>query len=89
MEIFTYYHILRHAFFKRLLFSLIGVIIHLNYSLQDYRVFNKSYNLISFIIIITLFSLMGVYFLAGWFTKDRIIERSLSFIQHVLYSLLF
>lgn len=89
MEIFTYYHILSHAFFKRLLFALIGVIIHLNYSQQDYRIFSKSYNLINFIIILTLFSLIGIYFLAGWYTKDGIIESSLGFIQHIIYGLLF
>lgn len=72
-----FFHLLLHAIFKALLFIRVGFIILNGGSSQDIRFFRGSnkvflYNMT--FIIISIFSLIGLPFLTGFFSKDCIIE---------------
>lgn len=73
-EILRYFHMLTHAFFKRTLFTIMGSLIHRNYSNQDYRTSSKNESYIVIILQLILFSLLGVVFFSGWFSKDLLFE---------------
>jgi len=76
---FCYFHLLTHAVFKALLFISMGYKIMLNKHSQDTRLLNSKYytsyfnNFVGYVCII---SLIGFPFLAGFFSKERIIEGS-------------
>lgn len=85
-----FFHLLLHAIFKALLFIRVGVIILNGGSSQDIRFFrgaNKIFLYNITFIIISIFSLIGLPFLTGFFSKDCIIEffliRELSFSRWV------
>lgn len=65
---------LSHAFFKRTLFTIIGSLIHRNYANQDYRTSSKNESYIIILLALMLFSLLGVVFFSGWFSKDLLFE---------------
>lgn len=72
-----FYHLLTHAIFKSLIFLCAGGIIHIIKGNQDIRYFGNLSKNIKFIIIsfiISVFSLIGIPFLAGFYSKDLIIE---------------
>lgn len=73
----AFFHILAHAFFKSLLFITIGdIIINLNHS-QDIRYLSSGslYTPMScFIIYVSLFNLLGLPMLSGFYSKDFILE---------------
>jgi len=73
-EILRYFHILSHAFFKRTLFTIMGSLIHRNYSNQDYRASSKNESYVIILLILILFSLLGVVFFSGWYSKDLLFE---------------
>jgi len=73
-EILRYFHILSHAFFKSTLFTIIGSLIHRNYSNQDYRTSSKNESYVIILLILILFSLLGVVFFSGWYSKDLLFE---------------
>jgi len=73
-EILRYFHILSHAFFKRTLFTIIGSLIHRNFSNQDYRASSKNESYVIILLILILFSLLGVVFFSGWYSKDLLFE---------------
>ena len=73
----AYFHLLTHAFFKALLFMSVGNIIHLSRDFQDLR----KISLMEFCFPVSLsFSLVancrlcGFPFLAGFYSKDLILE---------------
>lgn len=73
----AYFHLLTHAFFKALLFISVGNIIHLSRDFQDLR----KIKLIEFCYPVSLSfslvancSLCGFPFLAGFYSKDLILE---------------
>lgn len=76
----AFFHLLSHAYFKAILFMAVGNIIHCRNSYQDIR---KVGNLSEAIpLSITLFNLAnlrlcGFPFLAGFYSKDLILERVL------------
>jgi NADH:ubiquinone oxidoreductase subunit 5 (subunit L)/multisubunit Na+/H+ antiporter MnhA subunit len=73
---FSYFHILSHAFFKSLLFLIVGILIHRNFSQQDFRIFFKGNNiLLNIIITVSLLSLIGLIFFSGFYRKDLILEK--------------
>jgi NADH-ubiquinone oxidoreductase chain 5 len=75
--ILGFYHLLIHAIFKSLLFICAGVIIHSIRNNQDIRFLgniNKSMPLIIIIFLITNLALCGFPFIAGFYSKDVIIE---------------
>nr|YP_010282311.1 NADH dehydrogenase subunit 5 [Xanthabraxas hemionata]UHM24974.1 NADH dehydrogenase subunit 5 [Xanthabraxas hemionata] len=77
MPLLAFFHLLTHAMFKALLFLCAGVIIHLMNNFQDIRFMGG----ISFYIPITCLcmnisnmALCGIPFLAGFYSKDLILE---------------
>lgn len=73
----AFFHLLVHAFFKALLFLCAGLIIHVMNNSQDIRDMGN----VSFILpytsssfIISRFSLSGLPFLSGFYSKDLILE---------------
>lgn len=72
-----FYHLLTHACFKALLFLVAGAIIHQLSDEQDCRKFGGLFLFLPFlynILIIGSCALMGFPFLAGFYSKDVIIE---------------
>jgi NADH-ubiquinone oxidoreductase chain 5 len=71
------FHLVNHAFFKRLLFLAAGGVLH---SMQDQQDLRKLGGLINFLpftytaILVGSLSLMAFPFLTGFFSKDLILE---------------
>jgi len=83
------FHLLTHALFKALLFICAGCIIHNLINCQDIRYIGGLVNLIpitcSFFIISNI-SLCGLPFLAGFYSKDLILEIiSISYLNIYIY----
>lgn len=71
------FHLITHALFKSLLFICGGVLIYCNKGVQDLRFIKSSYKefpLVSCWIIVSCFSIMGLPFMSGFFSKDLILE---------------
>nr|AVN67502.1 NADH dehydrogenase subunit 5 [Phoetalia pallida] len=81
----AFFHLLTHALFKALLFMCAGVIIHSMSDSQDIRFMgNLSFQmpLTSSCLMISNFALCGIPFLAGFYSKDLILEMvSLSYVN--------
>ena len=76
-SLISFYHLLTHAIFKSLLFICAGIIIHSINNNQDIRNYGSLNKLMPFTIIrfyISNLSLCGCPFLAGFYSKDLIIE---------------
>nr|AII02542.1 NADH dehydrogenase subunit 5 [Urodus decens] len=87
----AFFHLLSHAMFKALLFMCAGVIIHMMNNMQDIRYMG---GLSSFIPLTSLcmnisnLALCGIPFLAGFYSKDIILELvSLSNLNLFIYNL--
>lgn len=80
MRFFGFFHLLTHAVFKAMLFISAGFFIGQNFHLQDIRSL-KGFGLNSPILgarfLIGILALSGFPFLAGFFSKDIIIESNL------------
>lgn len=77
LEIVAFYHLLVHAIFKSILFMCAGAIIHSIINNQDIRLFGNLKEIIPFVIIcffIANLALCGFPFIAGFYSKDYIIE---------------
>nr|QDI93888.1 NADH dehydrogenase subunit 5 [Pseudophylus stundjuki] len=73
----SFFHLLTHAFFKALLFLCAGLIIHVMNNSQDIRDMGFVVSVLPFTsscFIISSFSLAGMPFLSGFYSKDMIIE---------------
>ena len=73
----AFFHLLTHALFKALLFICAGIVIHTIKDSQDIRyIGNLSFQipLTSSCLIISNFALCGIPFLAGFYSKDLILE---------------
>lgn len=73
----AFFHLLTHALFKALLFMCAGVIIHCIKDSQDIRFIgslSSQMPLTSSCLIISNFALCGIPFLAGFYSKDLILE---------------
>ena len=73
----SFFHLFNHAFFKALLFLSMGVIIHALSDEQDFRKMGSLVNFLPFTIVIVFFgnfALLGLPFLAGFYSKDILIE---------------
>lgn len=78
IKFLAFYHLLTHAVFKSLLFICAGVIIHFINNNQDIRFYGKLNEFIPFTIMrfyISRLALIGFPFMAGFYSKDLIIER--------------
>jgi NADH-ubiquinone oxidoreductase chain 5 len=74
-----FFHLFNHAFFKALLFLSAGSVIHLLNGEQDIRRMGSLSSLNPFIyvnVLIGSLALCGFPFLAGFYSKDVIIEIS-------------
>lgn len=73
----AFFHLLSHALFKALLFLCAGILIHGIGGSQDIRHFGrlvKSYPIVAVCLNLANFSLCGIPFLAGFYSKDIIVE---------------
>nr|AYE84582.1 NADH dehydrogenase subunit 5 [Encarsia formosa] len=72
-----FFHLIIHAMFKSMMFMCSGVIIHSVLNYQDIRFLGKILNympLTSMMLMISNFSLCGLPFMSGFFSKDMILE---------------
>jgi NADH-ubiquinone oxidoreductase chain 5 len=77
----AFFHLVTHALFKALLFLCAGSLIHLHFHSQDLRfIGNLSPQIpsISASLIVSNLALCGAPFIAGFYSKDLILELSLS-----------
>nr|UTN43009.1 NADH dehydrogenase subunit 5 [Alcedoecus sp.] len=63
-------HMVMHAFFKSLLFMIVGFIIHENLNSQDLRSISSSDKKINLSIVISISSMCGIPFLSGFYSKE-------------------
>lgn len=73
----SFFHLFNHAFFKALLFLSMGIIIHALSDEQDLRKMGNLINFLPYTIVLVFFgnvALLGLPFLAGFFSKDILIE---------------
>lgn len=73
----AFFHLLIHALFKALLFLCAGIFIHRIINFQDIRFYGGTFNQIYISIIffnISNLALCGIPFLAGFYSKDLILE---------------
>lgn len=76
----AFFHLITHALFKALLFLCAGTLIHLFNHSQDLRFIGRVFNQIPSIssaLLIANLALCGRPFLAGFYSKDLILELSL------------
>nr|URX53287.1 NADH dehydrogenase subunit 5 [Glyptotermes sp. 11 AB-2022a] len=89
----AFFHLLTHALFKALLFMCAGMIIHTMKDSQDIRYMgNLSFQMpfTSVCLCISSFALCGMPFLAGFYSKDLILEMvSFNYISMVGFFLFF
>jgi NADH-ubiquinone oxidoreductase chain 5 len=88
----AFFHMLTHALFKSLLFITIGdIMINMSHS-QDIRYLSKGYcysPFSSFVINVSLFNLLGLPTLSGYFSKDFVLEGlNYSSISFILYGII-
>merc|ERR1711953_732983 len=75
--VLSFFHLLRHAYFKAILFICAGMIIHNIKDYQDIRKIRIISNImpVTFrVIIVANISLCGLPFLRGFYSKDIILE---------------
>nr|YP_009307960.1 NADH dehydrogenase subunit 5 [Myrianida brachycephala]AOR87133.1 NADH dehydrogenase subunit 5 [Myrianida brachycephala] len=80
LPMFAFFHLITHALFKALLFICAGVLINFHSHGQDLRTMGNIYlklPLTTTSMIIANLALCGFPFMAGFFSKDLIIESSL------------
>jgi len=77
LRIIAFYHLLTHAIFKSILFICAGVVIHSIINNQDIRLFGNLKDSVPYTIIcffIANMALCGFPFMAGFYSKDLIME---------------
>nr|ALO76470.1 NADH deshydrogenase subunit 5 [Pseudocolaspis sp. PSE01] len=89
----AFFHLLTHALFKALLFMCAGSIIHNFMNMQDVRYMGGLINhmpLTITMMIICNFSLCGLPFLSGFYSKDMILEvMSMSYLNMFIYMIFY
>lgn len=76
-NLLTFFHLLCHAFFKAILFMCAGILIHSIKEFQDLRAMGQRMKRLPFvtsIIFVANFSLCGLPFISGYYSKDLILE---------------
>ena len=73
---YCFFHLISHAYFKALLFICVGALIHSVYGTQDYRRFNRLSTtlFVSVFATVSNLSLIGFFFMSGFYRKDGILE---------------
>lgn len=80
MPIISYFHLLCHAYFKAILFIGAGIIIHSMKDYQDMRSMRMiSLNILvtNAVVVVSNLSLCGLPFMAGFYSKDLILEYTI------------
>lgn len=88
----AFFHLITHALFKALLFLAAGRLIHLHSHTQDLRYMGNIQSaspLISSIVIISNTALCGAPFIAGFYSKDLILEFSLYSPNNIFFVIIF
>nr|AYE84595.1 NADH dehydrogenase subunit 5 [Encarsia obtusiclava] len=87
-----FFHLIIHAMFKSMMFMCSGVIIHSVNGYQDIRFLGKIFEFMpvtSMMLMISNFSLCGLPFMSGFFSKDMILEMMfMSKLNFFIYFLL-
>lgn len=87
----AFFHLLTHALFKALLFMCAGVVIHVIKNSQDIRFIGNLSSQIPFTSVclgVSRFALCGIPFLAGFYSKDLILEMvSFSYVNLIGFML--
>nr|YP_010329500.1 NADH dehydrogenase subunit 5 [Hyalomma scupense]UNO54321.1 NADH dehydrogenase subunit 5 [Hyalomma scupense] len=76
----AFFHLIMHAIFKSMLFLCAGFVIHSLLGFQDIRMlanFFKMSPIIMSCMMISMYSLMGIPFIGGFYSKDLILESIL------------
>jgi len=92
VPLLSYFHLLTHAIFKALLFLCAGALIHLHGHSQDLRFIGNlgiSMPLLSSSLIVSNLALCGSPFLAGFYSKDLVLEFCLYSPMRLVVILLF
>ena len=82
------FHLITHALFKALIFICAGAVIHLGRGVQDARCFSGLWYKIPIInswLLVSCCSLIGVPFIAGFYSKDLILELGLRGDRRVIF----
>lgn len=90
--ILTLFHLVSHAFFKRLLFIRVGGTLHTEKSQQDGRGYLQAFSsslIMRIVIQVCLLSLRGIFFLRGFFSKDLFLEIVLRGAKKKAFTLVF
>lgn len=77
----AFFHLITHALFKALLFICAGLLIHFHHHAQDLRTLGsvtKQIPIASRALLIANMALCGMPFMAGFYSKDMILESLLS-----------
>nr|AVW86197.1 NADH dehydrogenase subunit 5 [Iphione sp. YZ-2018] len=88
----AFFHLMTHALFKALLFLTAGSMIHFHHHSQDLRFMgnlSKSSPLTTSCLLISNMALCGSPFLAGFYSKDMILESTLHYPTNSLIIMLF
>ena len=78
LKALRFFHLITHAMFKALLFICVGVGIHTVFGTQDFRTYGGLYQTLpwpSALLCTANLALLGFPFLAGFYSKDSILER--------------
>lgn len=75
---FSFFHLCTHALFKSLLFMCSGYLIYLHGGKQDIRTLHLNFQnyKVKYIFFISRCSIMGLPFMAGFYSKDGLIDES-------------
>lgn len=91
LPLIAFFHLITHAMFKALIFICVGYLIKKSGHFQDARRLKGLWQtspLLGITLIIRNFSLLGFPFLAGFFSKELIIENNILTINWVFHILL-
>lgn len=88
----TLFHLLTHAYFKARIFMAVGRIIHVNRGIQDLRITGVKRTILGpslGFLMVANFRLMGLPYIRGFYSKDLLIEASLTLQITALEELIF
>ena len=75
LKLVRFYHLLTHAYFKSLLFLLVGVLIHGMFTSQEFRGYSIRFNTgVMTGLLVPITGLCGLLFTRGYYSKDLILE---------------
>lgn len=91
LPLIAFFHLITHAMFKALIFICVGYLIKNRGHFQDLRSLKGLWQTrptLMITLLISKFSLLGFPFLAGFFSKELIIEKNILIINWVFHMLL-